>query len=342
MDERKKRILWAIIQDYIATAEPVGSRTIARKYSMGVSPATIRNEMADLEEMGYLEQPHTSAGRIPSVRGYRYYVDYLMQPEELSEEERRLIQVSFQDKVKGMAEVIQHTGQLLSRLTNYTAMVSTPRLGRTKIHNVQLIHMAPGQALLIVVLESGAVQHTLMEIPEHVMECDLATIARIFNAKIKGLDMHDIRLTLLREIYVELLRHRGLVNTIMELIEESSVSKEDKIYLGGILNLLGQPEFSSVEKVKALLSILEQEERLCSLLAGHEEHGVSVHIGNEIGHEGIQECSMVCAGYAIEGDAAGAVAVLGPTRMHYAKTVSVVDCLSRQLSHVLERIYRSE
>lgn len=342
MDERKKRILWAIIQDYIATAEPVGSRTIARKYPLGVSPATIRNEMADLEEMGYLEQPHTSAGRIPSARGYRYYVDHLMQPEELTEEERSLVRISFQDKVKGVAEVIQQTGQLLSRLTNYTAMVSAPRFGRAKIHNIQLIYMAPGQAVLIVVLDSGAVQHTLMAIPEHVTECDLATISRIFNAKIKGVDMRNIRLTLMREIYVELLRHRRLVDTVMELIEESSVSKEDKIYLGGILNLLSQPEFSSVEKVKSLLSILEQEERLSSLLAGHEEHGVSVHIGSEIGHEGIKECSMVCAGYTIEGSAAGTVAVLGPTRMHYAKVVSVVECLSRQLSQVLERVYRGE
>lgn len=342
MEQRKKRILEAIIQDYITTAEPVGSRTIARKYSLGVSPATIRNEMSDLEEMGYLEQPHTSAGRIPSDRGYRFYVDHLMQPEEISEEEQQLIQTSFHAKTQGVGEVLHRTGQLLSRLTNYTAVVRTLHPSRANIRHLQLIHMATGQAMLIVVLESGAVQHTLMEIPEHVTECDLQMISQIFNDKIKGRNMQDIRLTLIREIYVELLRHRGLVDTIMELIEESSVPKEDKIYLGGILNLLGQPEFTSVEKIKTLLSLLEQEEYLCELLDVHSNSRVAVRIGSEIGCKNIRDCSMVCAEFDVEGESVGVVAVLGPTRMHYARTVSLVEHLSRQLSLVLERLYRGE
>lgn len=341
LDERKKKVLWAIIHDFITTAEPVGSRTISRKYNLGVSPATIRNEMADLEEMGYLEQPHTSAGRVPSHQGYRYYVDHLMQPAELSEDEKELVKVSFETKVKMISEVIQRTGHLLSQLSSYAALVANPCSGRNPLRHIQLVSMGRGQAMLLVIMEPGIVQHRIMQLPPDLTADDLETISRVINAKVTGSHMADLKLTIIREIYVELLRHKSLVAMIMDLIEDSSRSKEDRIYLGGIFNILNEPEFSNVEKVKTLLGLLEQEDLLCDLLSEQDQPGVNVRIGSELACDEMQNCSMVSASYEVDGQRMGTIAVLGPTRMQYAKAVSVVEYLTANLSRVLSKMYRS-
>ncbi|MBU4553482.1 MAG: heat-inducible transcriptional repressor HrcA [Eubacteriales bacterium] len=341
LDERKKRILWAIIQDYIATAEPVGSRTLARKYKLGVSSATVRNEMADLEEMGFLEQPHTSAGRVPSHRGYRFYVDHLMQPEKLQDSEKELVRVSFETKVKMISEVIQRTGQLLTQLSSYTAMVVSPCASRTRLRHIQLVPMSRGQAMLLVVLEPGIVQHRMMELPPDLTVGDLEMISRVVNEKIKGSQMSDLKLTIIREIYAELLRHKSLVAMMMDLIEDSSRSKEDRIYLGGIFNILNEPEFNNVERVKTLLGILEQEELICNILNDQDQPGVNVRIGSEISCEDIKDCSMIGANYEVDGQRIGSIAVLGPTRMQYAKAISVVEYLTANLNEIMSKMYRS-
>lgn len=342
MDDRKQKVLLAIVHDYIATAEPVGSRTIAKKYKLGVSPATIRNEMADLEEMGYIEQPHTSAGRIPSQQGYRYYVDYLMKRQELTREEEELIRREFEAKVKDVGQVIQKTGQLLSQITRYTAMVLTPQMGASSFKHIQLVSMHPSQAMVIVVMDNGTVHHRMIEVPGSINAGDMETISRVLNAKLQGLTMESIKLTLLKEIYFELARHKHILDLAMELIQDSlALKSEDKIYLGGVFNMLNQPEFHNVEKVKTLLSILEQEDLLRDLLAGgSSEPGVTVRIGGEINNRDIRECSMVIAPYTVCGRRIGSIGVLGPTRMEYAKVVSVVDFMTKNLSLVLERMIR--
>ncbi|ACA60550.1 heat-inducible transcriptional repressor HrcA [Candidatus Desulforudis audaxviator] len=342
IDERKKQILRAIVLDYIATAEPVGSRTIARKYGLGISPATIRNEMADLEEMGYLEQPHTSAGRIPSQRGYRYYVDELMEPETPAEEEKLIIKTNYQAKVKSISEVIERTGQLMSQLTSYAALVSTPRVTGSTVQHVQLIAMGGGKAMVLVVTEPEKVHTRVIDLPENITAEDLETVSRVMNAKIRGHSLNDIRITILREIYLELLRHKAVVEYIMDLIEDSGESTEDRVYLGGILNILNQPEFRNVEKMKTLLSLLDQEALLSSLLAEQagQEEGITVLIGDEFKCDLIQGCSLVSARYGVEGRAVGALAVLGPSRMDYARVTGLVEYLTRNLSRVLEKLYR--
>ena len=340
MDERKQKVLLAIVQDFIATAEPVGSRTIAKKYGLGVSPATIRNEMADLEELGYIEQPHTSAGRIPSVRGYRYYVDYLMKKRELSREEEELIRREFEIKVKDVGQVIQKTGHLLSHLTCYTAMVLTQQMGSSSFKHVQLVPMRTSQAMVIVVMDSGAVHHRMIETPESIRASDLETLSKVLNAKLQGLTMESIKLTLLKEIYFEMGKHKQVLDLAMEMIQDSLVLKdEDKIYLGGVFNMINQPEFHNVEKVKTMLSILEQEKLLCELLTGQSwDKGVTVRIGGEIKDYDIKDYSVVVAPYTISGRKIGSVGVLGPTRMDYAKVISVVDFMTKNLSKALERM----
>ncbi|MDQ0286453.1 heat-inducible transcriptional repressor [Desulfofundulus luciae] len=338
MDARKQDILLAIITDYIATAEPVGSRTIARKYRLGISPATIRNEMADLEEMGYIEQPHTSAGRIPSELGYRYYVDYLMKRQELTVEEEELIRKSYRQKVRDVGEVIQRTGQLLSQLTQYAAMVLPPKIGTSSFKYIRLVQLGPEQAMLVAIMDSGTVHHRIIDIPSGITSEDLETISTVLNAKLQGRTMDSIKLTLVKEIYFELVKHKHIIELAMELLQDSLTRQpEDRIYLGGILNILNQPEFHNVEKVKTLLSLLEQENLLCNLLADDVgKEGVTVRIGREIRCRQMSNCSMVVATYRLKGKPVGSIGVLGPTRMDYARVVTVVEHLTKNLSRALE------
>lgn len=342
LDERKQKILLAIVHDYIATAEPVGSRTIAKKFKIGVSPATIRNEMADLEEQGYIEQPHTSAGRVPSEQGYRYYVDYLMKKYDLTAEEECLIRSEFDMKVKDIGQIIQKTGQLLSQLTHYTAMVLTPSIKPSSFKHIQLISMHPTQAMVVVVMDNGTLHHRMIDVSENISIEDMETISRVLNAKLRGLTNEKIKRTLIKEIYLELAKHKQILDLAMELLEESLTAKsEDKIYLGGVFNMLNQPEFHNVEKVKTLLSILEQEELLYGLMVGDEQsEGVTVRIGGEIKNKDIKECSVVTAAYSVAGRRIGTMGVLGPTRMEYAKVISVVDFMTKSLSQVLERMMK--
>jgi heat-inducible transcriptional repressor len=341
LNPRKQQILLAIIREYIDTAEPVGSRTIARKYRLGISPATIRNEMADLEEMGFIEQPHTSAGRVPSERGYRYYVDYLMQKTGLTPGEEDLIRQEYASKVQDIGLLLQRTSQLLSQLTQCASVVQSPRIEAGTYRHIQLIEMGPGRAMLVVVSESGIIQHRLIDVPESITGADLATISGVLNAKLSGCTIETIKVTIIREIYLELTRHRQILDLVLEVLRTSfSPGAEEKIYLGGLFNILSQPEFHNIEKVKTLLSLLEQEKLLAGLFAQISEPGVSVRIGQEMSCREIRDCSLVMAAYEIGGQRAGSLGVLGPIRMDYAKVISVVDYLTKNLSRTLEQMFR--
>lgn len=342
MNERKKKILVAIIQDYIQTAEPVGSRTISRKYNLGVSPATIRNEMADLEDLGLIEQPHTSAGRIPSDLGYRYYVDYLMEPEQLTPSQEELILRSYENKSQEIGKILVKTGQLMSQLTNYTSIVMAPRRGKpSKIKHIQLISMAPTQAMLIVVLDNGSVHHQVIDVGESISQADLEQVSKVLNAKLAGLDMQKIRLTILNEIYFELARYKIFMDAALGLLEDSQGSgNEDKIYLGGVYNMLNQPEFHNIEKVKTLLSLLEQEDVLQQILINFQGEGLTVKIGVENNCEEIKDCTMITATYKLDDEVLGSIGVLGPTRMEYAKVIAIVDHMAKVLNQVMNRLTR--
>lgn len=342
LNGRKQQILLSIIEDYIATAEPVGSRTIARKYELGISPATIRNEMSDLEEMGYIEQPHTSAGRIPSARGYRYYVDYLMQKENLSVEEEELIRREYQSKVNDVGQVIQCTGQLLTQLTRCAAFIQKPKVGFSSFKYMRLVEMSAGRAMLVVIMDNGMVQHRIIEIPVSITGSDLATISALLNAKLYGYTMESIRFTLIKEIYLELSRHKHILDLVLEVLRYSLMPEtEEKVYLGGLLNILSQPEFHNIEKLKTLLSLLEQENLLSGLMSpAPEQSGITVRIGEEMSFEGMQDCSMVVATYGVDGQPVGSLGVIGPIRMDYAKVIGVVEYMTENLSYALERLLK--
>ncbi|RYD03403.1 hypothetical protein N752_19690 [Desulforamulus aquiferis] len=240
--------------------------------------------------------------------------------------------------------MINRTGRMLAKLTNYTALVRSPQMATSNFKHIQLVLMAPAQAILIVVMDTGAVQHQIMSIPESITQQDLEQISSVLNAKLQGKNMDNIRLALIKEVYFELHKHRHILDLALELMQDRLTTEaEDKIYLDGVFNILNQPEFHNVDKVKVLLSLLEQEEMLRDILEHSQGiQGVTVKIGNENARQEIQNCSMVTASYRVGNKVLGTIGVLGPTRMEYAKVVTVVDHMTRNLSRVLESILKGK
>lgn len=333
LDARKRKILEAVIIDYISTAEPVGSRTISKKYELGVSPATVRNEMADLEELGLLEQPHTSAGRIPSDLGYRYYVDCLMRKKDVEDKIKKHIKKSFSKKAKQIEDVIENTNKTLSTMTNYTSLVIAPKADKNSLQMIQLIFVEPGKTLIVIITDAG-VENKFIDVPQSVTKEDLDIVTMLLNQKLKGLTTEDWDKNILRELQSNLIKQQKIyIQTIDLLGSILNTQTENKVYLGGALNILNQPEFMDVDKARSLLTLLEQED-LNNLIKNNLKEGVSVKIGSENTCEGIQDCSLITATYRLDGNVLGTIGVLGPTRMQYSHVVSIVDYLSKVLSRL--------
>jgi heat-inducible transcriptional repressor len=340
MDDRKRRVLLAIIQDYILTAEPVGSRTISRKYDIGVSPATIRNEMADLEEMGYIEQPHTSAGRIPSDKGYRYYVDFLMERLRLSEEEESFIYQYYDRKIAELEEVIRITSELISKLTSYAAITLGPLSGSSTIKLIDLTSIDEERALLVVVTDTGLVEHRFVDVPGYISPRDMDMVSRVLRQKLRGLTLNEISKTLFDEIRLEVKLQKDFLFDILDLIDQVLQGEDCRnIYMDGALNIMKHPEFKSIEKVQSLLGLLQEKEVIRSLMTQPMPEGLTVRIGGENIYEGIHDCSLITATYSLDNQIVGTVGVLGPTRMEYSKAISIVECITQVLSEVLSKYY---
>lgn len=338
LDERKRRVLRVIIDDYINTAEPIGSRTIVRRHELGVSPATIRNEMADLEILGYLEQPHTSAGRIPSDKGYRFYVDCLMGPQQLNQHEIALIKQWYDTRVNEVDEVFQETAKLLSRVSRNVSLVLAPQIAQCAFKYLQFLPFDGQKALAVVVTDSGLVENKLMEIPEGIEMDDLRRIAEVINNQLSGLRFDQIRSELLLDIQQQVIKHPAFFRSTTDMLRRTlTVQRGEKVFLGGATQLLGHPEFKDVEKFKLILGMLEEEQLLYDILTPSATDEVNVTIGEENKFSGIQQCSMVTATYTIQGQTIGTLAVLGPTRMEYAKMVSMMQFMTVQMSEVLKK-----
>jgi len=340
MDERKRKVLHAIIQDYILTAEPVGSRTISRKYDMGVSSATIRNEMADLEEMGFIEQPYTSAGRIPSDKGYRYYVDFLMEKLPLSQEQQEFIHSVYNRKMAELEEVIRVSGELISQLTGYASITLGPHFGRSVIKLIGLTRVDPTRALLVVVTDTGLVEHRLLEVPEHISPRDLKTVSDVLGEKLRGLTLNEVSRTVFEEVNHEIRMQSSFLFDIFDLIEE--VLQEDegsRVYLDGTLNILRYPEFKNIERVQTILGLLQEKAIVKELVSQSVPRELTVKIGGENFYEDIRDCSLITATYSVDDQVVGTIGVLGPTRMEYSKAFSLVEYVTGVVSQVLSKYY---
>lgn len=338
MDERKKKILKAIVQDYVDTAEPVGSRTIARKFDLGISPATIRNEMSDMEELGLIEQPHTSAGRIPSDAGYRYYVDCLMEKSKVSEDDREVIERETTKRIAEIQTVISHSSKLLSELTHLTSIVVGPAQGQSALNQMHFLPYQPGKAIMVVVKENGAVENQIVDIGENVTAEDLQRIATVLNNKMRGRSMVEVKRGILHEIYSELTRQRFLIDNALELLSTLFSTSEDnnKVYLGGTLNMLNQPEFQDVKKIRTLLQVFEEGDQIKRVLRP-KKTGLTVTIGGENKLKELKDCSIITGTYAIDGEPLGTIGLIGPTRMDYGKAMAMVDYMTRTLTELLTK-----
>lgn len=339
LDERKKRILKVVTDDYIASAEPVGSRTIARRYDLGLSPATIRNEMADLEEGGYLEQPHTSAGRVPSEKGYRYYVDALMSMRQLDEQEIGIIYRELEKYHHEIETVIHQTSKILAQFTKYPSMALGPQLNSAVFRHIQLVKLSESTILVILVTDTGYVENKVIEFENDITEDELDRISNLFNQKLRGRNLRDIQSNVIKELRSEMVFQDQFFNeAIKVLVKSIAKHSQERVFVDGATKILEQPEFSDVIKFKPLMKALEEEECLYKLLTNSLHKGTKIKIGSENEDYGIQDCSVVTAGYEIAGRTVGVIGVLGPTRMEYAKVLPLVEYTAKILSDLLTQI----
>ncbi|MGG4342774.1 heat-inducible transcriptional repressor HrcA [Paenibacillus lautus] len=343
LTDRQRMILNAIVDDYIRSAEPVGSRSISKRGDVGYSPATIRNEMADLEELGFLEQPHTSAGRIPSHKGYRYYVDHLTSSFSLNPAELHMMKSFFAEKLNVMEQMIQHTAGILSQMTNYTSILLGPEVFHTSLRHFQLLPLHEDQAVAIIVTSTGQVENKIVSIPQGVSVSDLEQVVNLLNKKLVNVPLYKLKTRLYTEIGEEMQRHISHYEDLMSMLDIALNNEPDHrgIYLSGTTHMLNQPEFKDVDKVREIFELLEQTPALLKLMSpAPGEHGVQVKIGTENTHEAISNCSLITATYSIDGKALGSIGILGPTRMEYARVIGILNVLSHDLTKLLSHWYK--
>lgn len=338
LNERKKKILQIIIEDYISSAEPVGSRTIARKYDLGLSPATIRNEMSDLELLGYLEQPHTSAGRIPSAQAYRFYVDALIEPGTLTDNDMALIDGWYNERRRNIDDIFQSTAKILSRMTQNVSMVLTNQQTIANFCYLKFLPLDSQHAILCIVADDGSIDTNVIDIPLGMSSEEMDYLAGKMSKLLEDRNLSDISVEILQTVHTDVVEDKLIFSSLLQAVRKMTGRRqEQKVFLGGTKQLLNQPEFRDVERVRNLLGILEEEKVLKDLLQGGEDSCLKVTIGSENKFTGIQDCSMVQATYRLNGQIVGTMAVLGPTRMEYGKVISVMDYLHKYLKTILDK-----
>jgi len=340
LDDRKKKILYAVITDYIMTAEPIGSRTIAKKYNIGLSSATIRNEMADLEEMGYLEQPHTSAGRIPSDKGYRFYVDsilrnYINNDPPISYNTREEIIAEFDEIVKKYARI-------LANITHHTTVAKMPKLNPDRIKKIQLIPVASNKMIFLVVTDTGIVKNYLLNLCQNVDRTIFEFLNNLLNEKIAGKSEKDIFEFLqqdLRQMLGEMAFIADeLINTILLSLKQL---QETDIYADGTSHILDFPEYKDLGKAKNFFNLLDNKSLLNEVLEPEVDF-IDVRIGSENKFEEMKDLSVIKTTYKINGRVVGTIGIIGPTRMDYRKLISEINVMTKELSNLLSSIYNDE
>ena len=343
LDERKMKILKAIISTYLETGEPVGSRTIARDSDLHLSSATIRNEMADLEELGYILQPHTSAGRIPSDLGYRYYVDHLMEERETEfaarESEFRKERLELLQKMDRMEEVLKNVADALAANTNYATLITTPQIKESKLKFIQLSMVDTRRLLAVIVVGNDTVRNLLMNIDEPLANDEILKLNILLNSFLQGLTLKEINLELVHTMKVQAGMHasilEGIFNGIVEAIHEAD---DMEIYTSGATNMLKYPELMNPDHTTALLDTLVEKKALVKLVDDtvnqEERHGIQVYIGNETPVQSLKDCSIVTATYELEEGGTGTVGIIGPKRMDYQKVVNTLKNLTDDLDEI--------
>lgn len=338
LTERKQKILEAIIRTYMETGEPVGSRTVSKFTDLNLSSATIRNEMADLEEMGYILQPHTSAGRIPSDKAYRMYVDTILQAKDKEVSDIQDLLLEREDKIDLL---LKQVAKLLAQNTNYTTMVTKPRYEHRKIKFIQLSRTGDDQLLVLIVTQNNHVTNKFIQLDSEIPENDLAQLNFLLNTAMNGLDVNEISIALAQKIRGQAGEYEALAASIIDTIAAAMADDDSEIYTSGATNILKYPELMDKEKMEGLLSTFEEKQMLTawandSTLSENQEHAIQVYIGEESPIESMRDCSVVTATYQIEEGVYGKIGIVGPKRMDYERVVGTLENCMQQLDTIFK------
>ncbi|MFD4612136.1 MULTISPECIES: heat-inducible transcriptional repressor HrcA [unclassified Streptomyces] len=334
LSERRLQVLRAIVQDYVGTEEPVGSKALTERHSLGVSPATVRNDMAALEDEGFIAQPHTSAGRIPTDKGYRLFVDKLAEVKPMTAPERRAIH-HFLDGAVDLDDVVARTVRLLAQLTRQVAVVQYPSLTRSTVRHVELLSLAPARVMLVLITDTGRVEQRMVDCPVPFGETSLADLRARLNSRVAGRRFTDVP-QLVEDLPDAFdVEDRGTVSTVLSTLLETLVEEnEERLVIGGTANLTRFPHDFPLT-IRPVLEALEEQVVLLRLLGETQNAGMTVRIGHENAHEGLNSTSIVSVGYGSGGEAVAKLGVVGPTRMDYPGTMGAVRAVARYVGQIL-------
>ncbi len=342
LDERKLKVLYAIINSYVLTAEPVGSRTISKQYNLGVSPATIRNEMADLEELGYLNKPHSSAGRVPSDKAYRLYVDHLLKTKN------PIVDIVKKNEIKKILstddmeidKLIKNSAKMLSASTSYTALAITPQININSLKHIQLLLINQNDILVVLVSSSGIVKNTIVRVEFLVSENLLNTISNYLNESLKDLSIDELTIVVDEDSFPQWQGFKTIMEKVIPIIKNFVEDVESiTLYSDGITKILNFPEYKDVEKAREFISFIENKELVVDILLNNIlSQDVDIIIGNENIYAPIKDCSIVTATYSFEGKIIGKIGVIGPTRMEYQKIINTIKLFSDNITEIVDML----
>jgi len=340
LTDREKLILRSIIQQFILTASPVGSRYITKKYDIGFSPATVRNIMADLEESGFIGHPHTSAGRIPTDKGYRFYVDSLMEIQKIRNSEKGIINKNLNVEQIETDEILRLTTLILSNITKQLACVTYPRLDSGILAKLQLVSLSSSRILIVISIKGGLVKTITMEIDSEILPVQIESVQNLLNERLCGLTFKEIRTTFserLKDIEED---QRPVIRLFVDSVDKifKDVNSKDNIYLTGASNIIKQPEFEDPEKIPGIVELIENKDIIIHILDKGSDTAldqVFISIGSENGDRKLEEYSFVSKEYSI-GSTSGTLGIIGPKRMEYSKVVAIVDYMAKMLSEILK------
>ena len=331
LDDRKKKVLQAIVEEYINTAEPVSSNALISKYGLDLSSATIRNEMADLEKVGYIEKTHTSSGRVPSAKGYRYYVDELLKDDNISLEEVKYISDKLETKVNEIEDLTKITANTISEITHYTTVTIGPKTDEQIIKEIKFVLLGSRMILAVIMTDTGMVKETIIKFDEDVNEKQVETINYMFNNKLKGKPIETINQPLEEYLYNEM---KGMVGVIKPIITQIKkvLFEENEIHLQGARKELDLPEFNSLQVAKNFMNILDEKELIADMLNSGFAEDINVYIGGEDEKEQLKDFSVVTFKHKIGNKDMGTIGIIGPKRMDYSKVISVMKYISKKLN----------
>ena len=336
LSPRSRKILEAIVEDYIATAEPVGSKAVTRRHALTLSSSTVRNVMANLEELGLLTSPHTSAGRIPTEKAYRFYVDSLVELREITRAEKKLILKRCRQSGAGLTDILRETSRTLSSLSNYMGIVIAPSFNSNVFRHIEFIHLGIRKVLAVLVSHEGAVQNRLIETDEELSPSDLVKMGNYLNELMRGLTIQEVRRKILEEMNKEKVLYDNLLIQALNISKQAISMEHDEIYLDGQTKIFDQPEFSNIEKMRTIFQAFEEKGRLLQLLGRcMNADGVHIYIGSEAPVGQISGVSLIASRFTAGNNTIGMIGVVGPTRMGYSSVIPMVDYTARLVSRLL-------